>query len=141
MGHSHADGVHTHGSSGGAGVLDQLAQLVAILALAVVGIDVLMWVLHILVIIATAIGFAAIGTGAAYAWIKVRQLRNRRRECPAFYTAAPPGQLQPYYQPPAQQIPGGGDVHLHLPPGMTAAEVEQTMRSRALPGGTERRWP
>jgi hypothetical protein len=36
--------------------------------------------------------------------------------------------------------PAAGDLHLHLPPGISSAEVEQIIRGRALPGGTER-WP
>jgi hypothetical protein len=93
----------------------------------VAGIDLLMWVLHILVIIATGIGFLALGTGAGWAWIKVRQLR-RRRAWPPIQTGPPQGAMPPYYRAPAYpQLPPGGDVHLHLPPGMTADDLRQLM--------------
>jgi len=76
MGHSHhPDGAHTHGSNG-TGFLDALAQLVAVIALAVAGIDILMWVLHILIIAATAIGFIVLAVAGGYAWVKWRQFQT-----------------------------------------------------------------
>jgi len=140
MGHSHhPDGAHTHGTSS-SNVLDALAQLVAVVALAVAGIDILMWVLHILIIVATAIGFTVLAVAGGYGWYKYRQFQNRRFQ--RFMQIQPPyltGQIVP---PPMTQAPAlppsGGDLHLHLPPGISTAEVEQIVRSRALPGGTER---
>jgi hypothetical protein len=138
MGYSHLDGAHTHGASSGTGALDQAAQLVAVIAVAVAGIDVVMWVPHILVIIATAIGFQVLGAGSGYAWVKLRQLRHRRyREWAQLYPphpAYPPAQVPPYQGPQPDALPpGGGDLHLHLPPGLTAEQIAQIMRSpRAL---------
>jgi hypothetical protein len=122
------DGAHTHHDHQTSSALDQIGELIAILAVCVAGIDLLMWVLHILVIIATGIGFLALGTGASYAWIKVRQLR-RRRAWPPVQPGPPQAVMPPYYQQPAYpQLPaGGGDVHLHLPPGMTADDLRQLM--------------
>lgn len=123
------DGAHTHHDHPAPTSFDQAGELIVILAACVVGIDVLMWILHILVIVATAIGFLALGTGAGYAWIKVRQHRNRRNLWPPVQPGPQRGVIQPYYQPPGYpQLPrAGGDVHLHLPPGMTAEEVDELM--------------
>ena len=77
MGHSHLDGAHTHGS-GTSDVFDGLAQLVAVIALGVAAVDAVMWVLHIVIIIATGIGFLVLGTGAGYAAVRYRQHKNRR---------------------------------------------------------------
>lgn len=71
MGHSHLDGAHTHGSSGSS-VLDGLAQLIAVIVLGVAAVDVVMWVLHILIVIATGIGFLVLGTGVGYAAVRYR---------------------------------------------------------------------
>jgi hypothetical protein len=123
------DGAHTHHDhQSSSSTFDQLGELIATLAVCVAGIDLLMWVLHILVIIATGIGFLALGTGAGWTWIKVRQLR-RRRAWPPIQPGARQGVFPPYYHPPAypQLPPGGGDLHLHLPPGMTADELRQLM--------------
>jgi uncharacterized membrane protein len=141
MGHSHhPDGAHTHGSSS-SNVLDALAQLVAVIALAVAGIDILMWVLHILIIVATAIGFTVLATAGGYGYYKYRQLQNRRLQ--RLMQIQPPPYLTGRVMPPqmaqAPALPASvGDLHLHLPPGISAAEVEQIVRGRALPGGTER---
>lgn len=131
MGHSHLDGAHTHASSSGIGALDQAAQLVAVIAVAVAGVDVVLWLLHILVIIATAIGFAVLGAGGGYAWVKLRQLRTRRyrdwaQPYPPLYPAA---QFSPSPSPQTPLVPSSGDLHLHLPPGLTASEVAEIMRS------------
>ena len=135
MSHSHLDGAHTHGSSG-SGVLDQAAQLVAVIALAVAGIDVVMWLLHILIIIAIAIGFAVLAAGAGYSWVKWRQLQNRRyRDWAQLYPPYPAAQFPPRQVMPPAALPPAGDLHLHLPPGMTADEVAQIMAGpHALPG-------
>jgi hypothetical protein len=140
MGHSHhPDGAHTHGNNS-SNVLDALAQLGAVIALAVAGIDILLWVLHILIIVATAIGFTVLATAGAYGWYKYRQFQNRRWQ--RLMQVQPPPYLTgrvmppPMTQPPA--LPPGRDLHLHLPPGISADEVEQIVRGRALPGGTER---
>lgn len=143
MGHSHLDGAHTHATSSGIGALDQAAQLVAVIAVAVAGVDVVMWLLHILLIIATSIGFAVLGAGGGYAWVKMRQLRTRRYrdwaqpDYPPLYPAA---QFPPYRSPRTPVLPSAnGDLHLHLPPGLTASEVAEIMRSpRTLPAPPER---
>lgn len=144
MGHSHHDGAHTHGSDS-SNVLDALAQLAAVIALAVVGIDVIMWALHILMIVATAIGFAVLAAAGGYGWLKWRQFQGRRYQ--RLMQAPPPYPLYlagrvvpPQMTQTAALRPAGGDLHLHLPPGISSAEVEQIIRGRALPGGTER-WP
>ena len=119
MGHSHPDGAHTHGhGSTGLSALDQLAEVIAGLALAVVAVDVVMWLLHILVIIATAVGLLAIGTGAGYATVKWRQFQRRRLSRPPqyyppqFYPPPPNGQFTSRSAEPA--LPSAGEVHLHL---------------------------
>jgi hypothetical protein len=135
MGHSHPDGAHTHGSNS-TNVLDALAQLVAVIALAVVGIDVLMWVLHILIIVATAIGFTVLAVAGGYGWYKWRQLQNRRYQRLMQIQPPPylPGRVVP---PPMVQAPAlpppAGDLHLHLPPGMPPEQVAQLLR-RQTPG-------
>jgi hypothetical protein len=48
------DGAHTHHDHSGTTAFDQAGELIVILTACVVGIDVLMLVLHILLIIATA---------------------------------------------------------------------------------------
>ena len=64
MGHSHhPDGAHTHGTNS-SNVLDALAQLVAVIALAVAGIDILLWVLHNMMIVVTTTIFSALLTTA-----------------------------------------------------------------------------
>ena len=118
MGHSHhPDGAHTHGSNS-RNVLDALAQLVAVIALAVAGIDILMWVLHILIVVATAIGFTVLATAGAYGWYKYRQFQNRRWQ--HLVQAAPPPYLTGRVMPPpmtqAPALPPAGDLHLHLAP-------------------------
>jgi hypothetical protein len=142
MGHSHLDGAHTHGS-GTSDFFDGLAQVIAVLALGVAAIDVVMWLLHILILIATGIGFLVLGTGAGFAAVKWRRYKNRRYQSwPPMCPPQPSGRIDPYYlaQPPA--LPPGGDVHLHLPAGMTGDDVAQIMRGRqrALPGRVERDW-
>jgi hypothetical protein len=123
MGHSHLDGAHTHGS-GGSSVLDGVAQLIAVIALGVAAVDVVMWVLHILIVIATGIGFLVLGTGAGYAAVRYRRFRNRRYQARApVYPPRPDVRLSPYWQPQAPALPPGGDVHLHLPPGMTGEDL------------------
>jgi hypothetical protein len=138
MGHSHLDGAHTHGASSGTGALDQAAQQVAVIAVAVAGIDVVTWVLHILVIIATAIGFLVLGAGGGYAWVKLRQ--------PAIagtangHSSTRPTRLihrsrsrHTRGRSPMRCRPLAGILHLHLPPGLTAEQIAQIMRSpRAL---------
>jgi len=141
MGHSHhPDGAHTHGSYS-SNVLDALAQLVAVIALAAAGIDILMWVLHILIIVATAIGFTVLAAAGGYGWHKYRQFQNRRWQ--RLMQIQPPPYLTGRVMPPPMTQtpalpPAAGDLHLHLPPGISAAELEQIVRGRALPGGTER---
>jgi len=142
MGHSHLDGAHTHGSSG-SDFFDGLAQVIAVLALGVAAIDVVMWVLHILILVATGIGFLILGTGAGYAAVKYRKFRNRRYQAWApVYPPQPGGRIDPYYLPQTPALPPGGDIHLHLPPGITGDDVAQIMRSRqrVLPGRVERNW-
>jgi hypothetical protein len=139
MGHSHhPDGAHTHGSNG-SNVLDALAQLVAVIALAVAGIDILMWVLHILIIVATAIGFTVLAVAGGYGWYRYRQFQNRRwqrlmqLQSPPYLT----GRIMP---PPMGQAPAlpppAGDLHLHLPPGMPPEQVARLIRGQTpgLPG-------
>jgi hypothetical protein len=155
MSHKHLDGAHTHGATGSGSVdLDAIGQLIVILALSVVAIDVVMWLLHILVIIATAIGFAVMGGAAGYIWYKIHQIRTRRR-----YPYPPPGWYPPgvYPQPYAAQMPPppaypqqqaiappGGDIHLHLPDGITADQLGQILSrpadGRELPPRDLRRW-
>lgn len=131
MGHSHADGAHTHGSSGASSIFDGLAQLVAVIALGIAAVDVVMWVLHVLILIATGIGFLVLGTGAGYAAVKYRRHKNRRYQYRApVYPPQPEARLSPYWQPPAPALPSGGDIHLHLPPGMTGDDLAQIMRIR-----------
>ncbi|MBO0822243.1 MAG: hypothetical protein J2P27_00090 [Actinobacteria bacterium] len=129
MGHSHLDGAHTHGSSGSS-VLDGLAQLIAVIVLGVAAVDVVMWVLHILIVIATGIGFLVLGTGVGYAAVRYRRHKHRRYQSwPSVYPPPhPDAYLSPYpvMRPPA--LPPGGDLHLHLPPGMSAEEIAQMMR-------------
>jgi hypothetical protein len=133
------DGAHAHHEHSAGTTFDQAGELVVIFAACVVGIDVLMWILHILIIIATAIGFLALGAGAGYAWIKIRQHRNRRHAWPLIQPSMPPNVIQPYCQPPAYpQLPAGGDIHLHLPPGVTADEVRDLMTRHAMPGDRRR---
>jgi hypothetical protein len=137
MGHSHLDGAHTHGSSGTSDFFDGLAQVIAVIALGVAAIDVVMWVLHILIIIATGIGFLALGTGAGFAAVKWRKYKNRRYQSWApVYPPQPRGPIDRYYLPQPPALPPGGDLHLHLPPGMTSDELAHIMRSqpRVLPG-------
>src|SRR5215468_9835747 len=130
MGHSHLDGARTHGSSGISDFFDGLAQVIAVLALGVAAIDVVMWVLHILIIIATGIGFVVLGTGAGYAAVKWRKYKNRRYQSWAsVYPPQPTGRINPYWQPQTPALPPGGDVHLHLPPGMTGDDIAQIMGS------------
>ena len=136
MGHTHLDGAHTHGSSG-SDFFDGLAQVIAVLALGVAAIDVVMWLLHILIIIATGIGFLVLGAGAGYAAVKWRRYKNRRyQSCAQVYPPQPGGRIDPYYLPQPPALPPGGDLHLHLPPGMTGDELAHIMRGqpRALPG-------
>jgi hypothetical protein len=139
MGHSHLDGAHTHGPSGTSDFFDGLAQVIAVIALGVAAIDVVMWVLHILVIIATGIGFLVLATGCGYAAVRYRQHKNRR--CQSWvqvYSPQPSAQIDPYYLPQPPALPPGGDIHLHLPPGMTGDDIAQIVRSRqrALPART-----
>jgi len=140
MGHSHLDGAHAHGSSGGS-VLDGLAQVLAVIALGVAAVDVVMWVLHILVIIATGIGFLGLGTGAGYAAVRYRQFKNRRlQQWGQTYPLQPDPRHSAYWQPSRPALRPGGDIHLHLPPGITGDDLAQLMRTqhRALPGPS--RW-
>jgi hypothetical protein len=139
MGHSHRDGAHTHGSSGaGLGALDQLAEVIAVLGLAVVAVDVAMWLLHILVILATAVGFLAIGTGAGYAAVKWRQFQRRRLirppqyYPPQFYPPPMPGQFTS--QPATPALPPAGEVHLHL----HGADAQAVLRAIGHRGGDAR---
>ena len=89
----------------------------------------------------TVIGFTVLAVAGGYGWHKCRQFQNRRYQ--RLIQAAPlpylTGQIMP---PPMMQAPAlpppGGDLHLHLPPGISPAEVEQIVRGRALPDGTER---
>jgi hypothetical protein len=141
MGHSHLDGAHTHGSDGGS-VLDGLAQLIAVIVLGVTAVDVVTWVLHILVIIATGIGFLVLGTGAGYAAVQYRRHKHRRYQslAPVYPPSQPHAYLSPY---PAMQhpaLPPCGEIHLHLPPGMTGDDLVQVIRTqrRALPGRDRR---
>jgi hypothetical protein len=139
MGHSHLDGAHTHGSNGaGLGALDQLAEVIAVLALAVVAIDVVMWLLHILVIIATAVGFLAIGTGAGYAAVKWRRFQRRRLSPapqyypPQFYPPPVPGQFTSHQGAPA--LPPAGEVHVHL----HGPDAQAVLRAIGQRGGDAR---
>lgn len=138
MGHSHLDGAHTHGSSNaGFGVLDQLAQLIAIVGVMIVGIDVVMWLLHILIIIATAIGFLVVGAGTGYAAVKWRKYKLRRQlPSPSLYAASFPAQFPayPYPSTPPALPPGGGEVHLHL----HGADATEVLRAISHPGGDAR---
>lgn len=144
MGHTHLDGAHTHGSSGSS-VLDGLAQVIAVIALGVAAVDVVMWVLHTLIIIATGIGFLVLGTGAGYASVRYRKCKNRRYQAwaPA-YPSQPDVRISPHWQPQPPMLPPalppGGDLHLHLPPGMTGGDLAQIMRTqhRALRARWER---
>jgi hypothetical protein len=119
MRRSHLAGAHTYGSAGfGAG--DQLAQLIAILGAVVIGVDVVKWLRHILVIIATATGFIALGAGAGHAAVIWRRFKRPQLSpppplypAPQLYRPALPGKLTPY-RPAAQALPPGGEVHLHL---------------------------
>ena len=137
MGHSHLDGTRNHGSSGSS-ALDGLAQLIAVIVIGVAAIDVVTWVLHILVIIATGIGFLILAAGAGYVAVRYRRHKNRRYQyrAPVHPPPQPNAYLSPYgaVLPPA--LPPGGDLHLHLPPGMSGDEVAQIMRTqqRAFPG-------
>jgi hypothetical protein len=136
MGHTHLDGAHTHGPSSGS-VLDGLAQVIAVIALGVAAIDVVMWVLHILVLIATGIGFLVLGTGAGYAAVRYQRFKNRRLQSwTQGYPLQPDPRHSAYWQPPPPALPPSGDVHLHLPPGMTGNDLAQIMRAqhRPLPG-------
>jgi hypothetical protein len=140
MGHAHPDGAHTHGSSGSS-IFDGLAQLIAVIALGVAAVDVVIWVLHILVIIATGIGLLVLGTGAGYAAVRYRHFKNRRYQSWApVYPREPDVGLSPYWQPQPPALRPGGDLHLHLPPGMTGADLAQIMRTKrpSLPGAS--RW-
>ena len=142
MGHSHLDGAHTHGS-GTSDVFDGLGQLVAVIALGVAAVDAVMWVLHIVIIIATGIGFLVLGTGAGYAAVRYRQHKNRRYQSwPQMYPTQRNARIDPYWQQQPTAPPPGGDVHLHLPPGMTGDDIAQIMRSRqrALPGRNRAEW-
>jgi len=95
-----------------------LAEVIAVLGLVVVAVDVVMWLLHIPVIIATAVGLLAIGTGAGYATVKWRQFQRRRLSRPPqyyppqFYPPPVSGQLTSHPATPA--LPPAGEVHLHL---------------------------
>jgi hypothetical protein len=134
MSHSHLDGAHTHGTSGTSDFFDGLAQVIAVVALGVAAIDVVMWVLHILIIIATGIGFVVLGAGAGFGAIKWRRYKNRRYQPWAqVYPPQPSGRIDPHYLPPAPALPTG-DIHLHLPPGMTGDELAHIMfgQPRAL---------
>jgi hypothetical protein len=143
MGHSHLAGAHTHGSGGTSDFFDGLAQVIAVIALGVAAVDVVMWVLHILIIIATGIGFLVLGTGAGYAAVRYRKFRNRRYQSwEPVYPAQRSSQVGPYWQPQSPALPSGGDIHLHLPPGMTGEDIAQIMRTQrpALPGRTRPEW-
>lgn len=144
MGHSHHDGAHTHGSDS-SNVLDALAQLVAVIALAVAGIDILMWVLHILIIVATAIGFIVLAAAGGYGWYKWRQFQNRRyqdlMQAQPLYPPYLTGRVMPPPMTHAPALPpAGGDLHVHLPPGMPPEQVAALIR-RQTPGlpGPDRR--
>jgi hypothetical protein len=143
MGHSHLDGAHTHGSSGTSDFFDGLAQVIAVIALGVAAIDVVMWVLHILILIATGIGFLVLCSGAGFAAVKYRQFRNRRYQSWAqVYPPQRSSPVGPYWQHQPPALPPGGDVHLHLPPGMTSDDIAQIMgaQRRALPSRTRPEW-
>lgn len=131
MSYQHLDGAHTHGGNGSA-VLDGLAQLAAVLALAVAGLDVLMWLLHILIIIAATIGFTVLAATGGYGWIKWRQFQNHRydrlMQAHEPYPPALGGHVLPTRTVHATALPPGGDLHLHLPPGMTADQIAQLLR-------------
>lgn len=135
MGHSHLDGAHTHGSSGaGLGALGQVAALIAMLGLAVAAVDVVMWLLHFLIIIATAVGFLAIGTGAGYAAVKWRQF-PRRRLSPQSQLYPPPLPAQfPAYPSSSSALPTSGEVHLHL----HGADAQAVLRAIGQPRGDAR---
>jgi hypothetical protein len=137
MGHSHLDGAHTHGSSGsgaGLGALGHVAALIAMLGLAVAAVDVVMWLLHILIIIATAVGFLAFGTGAGYAAVKWRQFQRRRLSPRSqLYPPPLPGQFPAYPSPPSA-LPTGGEVHLHL----HGADAQAVLRAIGQPRGDAR---
>ena len=129
MGHSHPDGAHTHRGDS-SGILDGLAQLVAVVVLGVAAIDVVMWLLHILIIIATAVGFLVLGTGAGYAAVRWRRYKRRRQIPPqSLYPAPAPGQFAtyPYGQPARALSPGEGEVHLHLH-GVPAEDIASAIR-------------
>jgi hypothetical protein len=104
---------------------------------------VVIWVLHILITIATGIGFLVLGTGAEFAAVKWRKYKNRRYQSWAsVYPPQPTGRIDPYWQPQPSPLPPGGDVHLHLPPGMTADDIAQIIgsRQRALPDRKRAEW-
>ncbi len=103
------------------------------LGLAVTAVDAVMWLPHILIIIAAAVGFLAIGTGAGYAAVKRRQFQ-RRRPSPRSQLDAPPlrGQF-PAYPSPASAIPAGGEVHLHL----YGADAQAVLRAIGQIGGDQ----
>ncbi|HXZ66566.1 MAG TPA: hypothetical protein VEH05_17645 [Streptosporangiaceae bacterium] len=136
MGHSHPDGAHTHGGDSN-GILDGRAQLVAVVVLGVAAIDVVMWLLHILIIIATAVGFLVLGTGAGYAAVRWRRYKLRRQIRPqSLYLAPTPGQFAtyPYGQPARALSPGDGEVHLHL----QGADATAVLRAISQSGGEGR---
>jgi hypothetical protein len=138
MKHSDGDGAHTQGRNAGSGPLGQLTEIIAILGVVVVGIDAVMWLLHILVIIATAIGFVALGAGAGYAAVKWRRFQRRQHGSHQLYPPAPASQFLAYPDT-ERQLPAVGHIHPHLPPGITAEEVARIMyrQASALPGAAD----
>lgn len=143
MSHSHSDGAHTHGSDS-SNVLDALAQLVAVIALAVAGIDILMWVLHILIIVATAIGFTVLAVAGGYGWYRWRQFQNRRyqrlMQGPPPYPLYLSGRVEPSEMIPTPALPPvGGEsapppaTRHQLRRGGTDHPQSRTVRSSGLP--------
>lgn len=138
----HPDGAHTHGSGGsGAAALDGIAQIIAALGLAVLAIDVVMWLLHILVIVAEGIGFAVLAAGGGFAWWKVRQLRARRQQ--PLVIVNQPAAAPVAAAPAPAELPRGGDIHLHIgsmAPADVAAIIREQRRAQ-LGAGAPRELP
>jgi hypothetical protein len=138
MGHTHLDGAHTHGSGGN---FDWLPEAILAAGLVVLAVNVVMWVLGILVVVAEGLGFVIMAAAGIFGTVKWRQLKARRETHRQMIAMGyPPPGYQPvqapgYWSPgrPADRAalpPAGGDVHLHLPPGTTADDVAAIMRRR-----------
>jgi hypothetical protein len=106
-----------------------LALVIGVIGLAVITGGVVLWLLHVLVIVAEGIGFTVMGAGGVAGAVAWRRMKNRHeinRQLAQHYPAALPrarGALPP----------AAGDIHLHLPAGISAEEVAQIMQRRQLP--------